>query len=80
MGSRLEYIGQSAFYACSALTGELTMPATLATIEAGAFTNCTGLSSIFISRTETTTFGRDFFPNNAEDLVCYVPLNQFYDF
>ena len=80
MGSRLEFIGQQAFYACSKLTGELTMPATLATIEAGAFTNCTGLSSIFISRTETTTFGRDFFPNNAEGFICYVPLNQFYDF
>ena len=69
MGSRLEFIGQQAFYACSKLTGELTMPATLATIEAGAFTNCTGLSSIFISRTETTTFGRDFFPNNAEGFI-----------
>ena len=80
MGSRLEFIGSQAFYACSALTGELTMPATLATIESGAFTNCTGLSSIFISRTETTTFGRDFFPNNAEGFICYVPLNQFYDF
>ena len=80
MGSRLEYIGQSAFYACSALTGELTMPATLATIEAGAFTNCTGLSSIFISRTETTTFGRDFYPSSVEGFACYVPLNQFYDF
>lgn len=80
MGSRLEFIGSQAFYACSALTGELTMPATLATIESGAFTNCTGLSSIFISRTETTTFGRDFYPNNAEGFVCYVPLNQFYDF
>ena len=33
MGSRLEFIGSQAFYACSALTGELTMPATLATIE-----------------------------------------------
>ena len=80
LGSRLEFIGQQAFYACSKLTGELTMPETLATIEAGAFTNCTGLSSIFISRTETTTFGRDFFPNNAEGFICYVPLNQFYDF
>lgn len=80
MGNRLESIGTSAFSLCSALTGEISLPASVANIGAAAFSQCTGLQSIFINRTEATTFGMNFYPTSAEDFVCYVPINQFYDF
>ena len=80
MGNRLESIGTGAFSLCSALTGEISLPASVANIGAAAFSQCTGLQSIFINRTEATTFGMNFYPTSAEDFVCYVPINQFYDF
>ncbi len=80
MGNRLESIGTGAFSKCSSLTGEISLPASVANIGAAAFSQCTGLQSIFINRTEATTFGMNFYPTSAEDFVCYVPINQFYDF
>ena len=80
MGNRLESIGVSSFINCKALTGEISLPATVTNIGASAFVNCTGLQSIFVNRTEATTFGRDFYPSSVEGFACYVPLNQFYDF
>ena len=80
MGDRLESIGISSFQNCKALAGEISLPATLANIGAAAFANCTNLHSLFINRTQTTTFGRNIYGGCADDFACWVPLNQFYDF
>lgn len=80
MGNRLESIGVSAFYNCKALAGEISLPATLANIDATAFANCTNLHGLFVNRTQTTTFGRNIYAGCASDFACWVPLNQFYNF
>lgn len=80
MGNRLESIGFSAFGNCSALAGEISLPATLSNIGAGAFLNCTSLQGLFLNRTGTTTFGRLFYGNNAANFACFVEIGQFYDF
>ena len=80
MGNRLETIGSSAFGNCSALAGEITMPATLSNIGSAAFLNCTSLQGLFLSRTQPTTFGRIFYGNNAANFACFVEIGQFYDF
>lgn len=80
MGNRLESIGNSAFGNCSALAGEITLPATLSNIGGGAFANCTSLQGLFLSRTQPTTFGRVFYANNAANFACFVEISQFYDF
>ena len=79
LGNRLESIGSGAFSLCKALTGEISLPATVSFIGSSAFSNCTGLQSMFINRTEPFTFERDFFPSHIDGFVLYVPLNLFYD-
>ena len=80
MGNRLESIGNSCFGNCSALAGEITMPATLSNIGGGAFLNCISLQGLFLSRTQPTTFGRIIYGNNAANFACFVEISQFYDF
>jgi hypothetical protein len=46
LGENMETIGNSAFYRCNGLTGELEIPASLISIESDAFYNCSGLTSV----------------------------------
>ena len=77
LGSRLEKIGASAFQNCTTLSGELSIPATVATIGANAFRNCSSLTGLFLNRTTSTTIGKDFFYQNGNGFKCYVALSQF---
>lgn len=50
-------IGENAFYSCSALTGDLTIPNTVTTIEAGAFYYCYGMFGNLTMGNSVTSIG-----------------------
>ena len=65
-------IGISAFENCSGLT-DISLPATLETIEDWGFANCTGLTTIEVQATTPPTFDEMAFQGAATDILVYVP-------
>lgn len=80
LGDRLAGIGASAFENCTALTGRFSLPESTSYIGARAFAGCTALNILYISRTGTTTFGDDAFPQTSNTYFsCFVPMSQYRD-
>lgn len=53
----IEEISEHAFYGCSGLLGEITIPATVTRIYEGAFYGCSGLTEIIVQPTKPPIFG-----------------------
>ena len=53
IGQSVTEIGNSAFYNCSGLIGELTIPNSVTTISYNAFNGCTGLANLTIGQSVT---------------------------
>ena len=75
----LERVGSYAFYG-SGIT-KMTIPATCTYIGEYAWFNCASLTELFLTQqTGSRSWGGQFFGNNAESFVCYVPWRAHYDY
>ena len=75
-GNRLTRIGRSAFLA-TAISGEITLPATMQYIDSYAFFNCQNLTLITLM-SENCTLMSQCFNNNSSNFKFYVPLRALY--
>ena len=71
--SQLTTISAYAFYNCSSLTGNITLPSSLKSISASAFLNCASITSITIPAS-VTTVGTSVFQNWTNTQTINVPF------
>lgn len=67
----LKYIGQRAFSNCNRLSGTLQLPASVTTIEFGAFMGCDKLLRVIATGKKITTIGDDLFGNGVPSRLIY---------
>ncbi|MBR6285299.1 MAG: leucine-rich repeat protein, partial [Muribaculaceae bacterium] len=79
-GGNITKIGSRAFYGCTGLTGEITIPDQMTTMGGYAFYNCSNLSSIYIPRSSVAPMSSYFFGNNASNFRCYVDMNTYWTY
>ncbi|MBR6284408.1 MAG: leucine-rich repeat domain-containing protein, partial [Muribaculaceae bacterium] len=77
-GGNITKIGTRAFYGCTGLTGEITIPDQMTYLGDYAFYNCSNLSSIYIPRSSVAAMYPGFFGNNSSNFRCYVDMNTYY--
>ena len=81
--SAITRIGAFAFKDCTGLTGEISLPESVAEIGQYAFWNCKGVTSLFLNCTNKTTIA-DYAWNstssyNTDNIKLYVPISQYWN-